>query len=333
MACSPGIHGRSACHSLAICFRPFKLTLNHIDLVSLCNNCVFQDVVLRGYAAQCPNLKSIVNVELTSGKIDCMDTLTFMTKLTKLHFVSFQLGNYNFACLVNMLPTLRDLSIDNLFLDDAFRLDNFVQNVEQPRLNLHRLDIRGFGEFGSLCYLERLSSLSLSVRTDPLFQYYNNMEIYCRNLQKCTEIRRLHLDLGVRSDEDLRSFLRIVDVLCLTHLENFTLASGCTSPDDFQDVLGKFCKNVTKLTADAYFFPEYALSKYDCHFGNVCHLFYHHHGMDPDNAFETLPNLQSLIIQYRPGDAQAFYYRVQRFVQIPSGNSKVASVYILHFSS
>jgi len=166
MACSPGIHGRSTCHSLAICLTAIPCLLSALQTffeshrfgifvqqlrVSRCR--------LAWQTAQCPNLKSITNVELTSGKIDCMDTLTVMTKLTKLHFVSFQVGNYNFACL-RMLPNLRDLSIDIWFLDDAFRLGNFVQNVEQPRLNLRRLDISGFGVFGSLCYSERIRLLA-----------------------------------------------------------------------------------------------------------------------------------------------------------------------------
>jgi len=267
------------------CAQKYKRSLRQIDVNILCNNYAFEDLIVRQYAEWCPNLTSIRNVEITSGKVDCMETLSAMSNITKLHLISFQLSDFNFACLLKLPIT--DLSIDRLFFDEAFDLIRFKNDVGQPRMNLIRLQIKRFGEFHALCKWEQLTSLSLVV--DIFDEEHNSVSTAYGNLRRCIKLKTLHLDLGSFFIQDIQACVQAIS--SLRDLVDFSLMMHYW-PENLPDILNKFCRDVTKLTCSNDVGIEVCTP-----FANLRHLVSHNLELDPYLVFGSLVNLQSLIIE------------------------------------
>jgi len=284
----------------------YKRGLKEIDLDILCNYYAFEEAVLRHYAAQCPKLESIVNIEVTSRKIDCMDLLSTMTNLTKVHFVCFQLNDQTFTCLCT-LPSLNDLSIDRMFVDtETYDIGSERRFSGRPRLNLRRLAIGPFGEFSSLCNPQLLTSLSLTFSTLELSD--KDVGTYCRNIRNCTKIQTLHLTVDILiplfgflpSEIVIRPFL--TEVASLPNLVNFCLTThdhNRPGSVNFARVLGGFCGNLVGLDITASHLLPMDWSVY-FPFTNLRHVTCYSRELDQNVVFGGLPSLNSLTCVLSP---------------------------------
>jgi len=275
-------------HCFYRCAQKYNRSLKQIDLNLLCNNYAFEDLIVREYVEWCPNMSSIRNVEITSGKVDCMETLSTMSYQTKLHLISLQLNDFNFSCLLN-LPKLTDLLIDRLFIDETFDLIRFKNDVGQPRLSLARLQIKRFGEFHALCKWEQLAALSLSL--ESFDEGHNSISTALGNLRRCIKLKMLNLDLGQNFVQDIRACLQTV--FSLRDLVDFTLMMYYW-PENLPEILNKFCQNLTLLISD-----KDTDINVCTHFPNLRHLVSHNPELDP--------NLQTLVCKTRKSALLPFY--------------------------
>jgi len=180
----------------------YQRKLRHIDLKTLCNNQAFSNVILSQISEYSPYLSSVDNVEIIGGELDCFESLMAMDNLTKLHFVCFKLSDHTWSCLLK-LPKLTSLAIKKLFIDKEFDLVEFRSNSR--RLKLTHLEIRDFDHFASLCELQCLKSLYLTI-WPPEYEH-NDVGTTCFALQLCSNVERLKLKVTLYPVESEESVL------------------------------------------------------------------------------------------------------------------------------
>jgi len=253
---------------------------------------VFQDQFV-----DASNLKSKhVSIEHVKGiKITSIGPILKMTNLTYLQLEHFQLNNASFSVLLQ-LPKLTRLRVTSGECEENFSAA-ISENQVMEKLELTHLDLQAVQQILSLCQLEKLIGLKITI--NPIKEYLPLLE---NNLPLCSNLSDFLVRLSFVEYEYY--ILRVIDIVDSTPelMSHFSLSNDDFSGVNLEKLIqlipyDRVLQTISQLYADFLSKDVYlpVLSIFE-QLQQLC-LCFVEIPVDSNTIFEMMPKLQSLVVR------------------------------------